>query len=226
MIASRFVRVVSAAALAASLCVATREAASATGSCSYTVGGSTFNIYCTPNTFPAPYPIVAPQPFIGPYSNTSQNGGGGSNGRDGALFVSPDSGGDGGAGGYLSGTFPNSTGTIYMPNYIGINNGPAIVLTANGGNGGSGGTYYLGGGGASGGNGGAGGTINATVNSGLSIVTSLDNQYGVFAQAAGGVGGTGGDGDGFVGGARVTDDGELFARGDERAPPGARQGMR
>src|SRR5579872_7174374 len=193
MSASRFVRVLSAAALTASLCVATREAASATGSCSYTTGSGTFNIYCTPNPAPAPYPIVAPQPFVGPYSNTSQNGGGGGNGRDGALFVSPDSGGNGGNGGTLTGTFPTATGTIYMPNYIPFNLGPAIVLTANGGNGGSGGTYYLGGGGASGGNGGNGGTINATVNSGLSIVTSLDNQYGVFAQAAGGVGGSGGN---------------------------------
>jgi hypothetical protein len=111
---------------------------------------------------------------------TARNG---DNGRDGALFVSANSGQGGAAG---------------LPININVNApGALVIITTNfrttGGSGGTGGDGYLGARGASGGAGNIGGTINATL-LGLTTYTFGGVQPGILAISAGGNGGKGGNG--------------------------------
>ncbi|MBR9824543.1 MAG: hypothetical protein GYB36_01925 [Alphaproteobacteria bacterium] len=118
-----------------------------------------------------------------------RRGNGGSGGRDGALFVSARSGGDGATGPSFTTTVAASNGDITTVSA----NLPGIIAASIGGNGGNGGDGYLGASGASGGRGGAGGNVTLTSNVG-SISTTGDGSHGVVAQSRSGIGGRGGSG--------------------------------
>ena len=124
-----------------------------------------------------------------------QQGNGGGGGRDGALFVSANSGGDGARGDDITRTVDATNGDITTT----TNGRPGVIVASVGGNGGNGGDGYLGASGASGGRGGAGGDVNLTVTVG-NISTSGDAAHGVVAQSRAGVGGAGGSGYGFSSG--------------------------
>ncbi|MBB5030574.1 autotransporter outer membrane beta-barrel domain-containing protein [Prosthecobacter vanneervenii] len=114
---------------------------------------------------------------------TGQNG---SNGRDGALFVPPRSGGNGAAGPTVNYT---TSFNISTTNKIGLEVGSI------GGKGGNGGDSYLSfWDGRDGGNGGAGGTVTAINNTGFQIATTGDNMYGIYAYSRSGQAGNGGSG--------------------------------
>jgi len=116
----------------------------------------------------------------------------GSNGRDGALVVSPDSGGNGATGPTVTYT---TTFNISTTNQIGIEAGSV------GGSGGEGGDSYASfWDGAGGGGGGAGGPVTITNSGSRQIATTGDNMHGIFAFSKGGVAGEGGSGYGAPGG--------------------------
>ena len=117
---------------------------------------------------------------------------GGSGGRDGALFVSANSGGAGSRGADITVDVTAAHGNISTAS----NGRPGIIVASVGGNGGSGGDGYLGASGASGGRGGEGGNVNLTSHVGT-ISTSGNGSHGVMAQSRAGVGGAGGSGYGF-----------------------------
>lgn len=115
-----------------------------------------------------------------------QTGKGGSNGRSGALFVSPRSGGNGAIGPNVS--YVNQI-AISATNQIGIEAG------SNGGKGGNGGNSYVSyHSGRSGGNGGAGGTVSVTNDIGIAVQTSGNEAHGIFAYSRSGRAGNGGSG--------------------------------
>ncbi|MEN9924839.1 MAG: hypothetical protein RL268_965, partial [Pseudomonadota bacterium] len=126
-----------------------------------------------------------------------KKGGDGGNGRDGAIFVPATSGGDGATG-------PTIDKVVVGPLSItAVPNSPAGIYVASiGGDGGDGGSSYLNlaGGGKPGGAAGAGGTVNLSVGSGVTISTSGNQVYGIFAQSAAGTGGSGGSGYATTGG--------------------------
>jgi len=113
-------------------------------------------------------------------------GNNGSNGRDGALVVPPNSGGDGAAG-------PLNEKTLTQN----VNTGTKIgwEIGSVGGNGGSGGDSYLSfWDGRDGGDGGAGGRVIATQAQSSTIQTTGDNHHGIFAYSRSGKAGNGGSG--------------------------------
>ena len=113
-------------------------------------------------------------------------GKGGSNGRDGALFVPPTSGGNGD---------PGPLQDVTLSYTITATNQNGWEVGSVGGNGGSGGNSYLSYyDGKDGGNGGAGGTVIATQDANTSISTSGDGYYGIFAYSRSGEAGNGGSG--------------------------------
>ena len=118
-----------------------------------------------------------------------RRGSGGSGGRDGALFVSARSGGNGGTG-------PSFTLDVTGPLAITTvsDSLPGVIGASIGGNGGNGGDGYLGASGASGGRGGAGGDVTVTVASNVTINTTGDAAHGAVAQSRSGIGGKGGSG--------------------------------
>ncbi len=119
-------------------------------------------------------------------------GGGGADGRLGALVVPPSAGGNGAAGPAV--TYTNTT-AISTTNQIGIEIGSV------GGNGGNGGSAYLSiWSGRNGGDGGAGGPVNLTNNAGIQIATTGTDKYGIFAYSRSGAAGIGGSGYGAPGG--------------------------
>ena len=118
----------------------------------------------------------------------------GSNGRAGALFVPPSSGGDGWTG-----------DTVNLPNSTNISAGTQIGIEAGsvGGNGGKGGNSYLSFWSAKpGGDGGAGGTVNIVNTAGTQVSTTGGNAHGIFAYSRSGTGGAGGTGWAAPGGGR------------------------
>ncbi len=118
-------------------------------------------------------------------------GGNGSNGRDGALIVPPNHGGDGAGGPGAS--YPNA-GFASIP-FINTTNAIGIEVGSVGGRGGNGGDSYLSiWGGRDGGNGGVGGPASVTVGIGNTVATSGDNMFGIFAYSRGGQAGNGGSG--------------------------------
>ncbi|RZJ32627.1 MAG: hypothetical protein EON85_00445, partial [Brevundimonas sp.] len=147
-----------------------------------------------PGSGGGPLPLPAGAGDSNAYAYVPQaNGGGG--GRDGALFVSANSGGDGDRGEDITRTVDATNGDITTT----TNGRPGIIVASVGGNGGNGGDGYLGASGASGGRGGAGGDVNLTVTVG-NISTSGNASHGVVAQSRAGVGGAGGSGYGFSSG--------------------------
>ncbi len=115
-------------------------------------------------------------------------GAGGSNGSAGALFWPPTSGGNGDPG-----------PTVNYSNYTNISTIDQIGIEAGsiGGSGGNGGNSYLSfWPGAAGGNGGAGGTVTVTNtnNPNITVATTGDNMYGIYAYSIGGQAGNGGSG--------------------------------
>ena len=112
-------------------------------------------------------------------------GAGGSNGRPGALFVPPTSGGAGAVGPVVN--YTNTT-SVLTTTKIGLEVGSI------GGNGGTGGSSYLSfWSGRPGGDGGDGGPVTLT-NNATSIATTGDNLHGIYAYSRGGNGGAGGGG--------------------------------
>ncbi|WP_395744507.1 hypothetical protein [Prosthecobacter sp.] len=110
----------------------------------------------------------------------------GSNGRDGALFVPPRSGGDGAVG-------PNSSYTTGFN--ISTTNQIGLVVGSQGGKGGNGGDSYLSfWDGKDGGNGGAGGTVTAVNSTGIQIATTGADMFGIYAYSRSGQAGNGGSG--------------------------------
>jgi len=144
-------------------------------------------------------------------------GDGGSNGRDGALFVPPKSGGDGATGPTVNLT--NNT-VVSTTDRIGIEAGSI------GGKGGNGGDSYLSfWSGRDGGDGGAGGTVNVTNNTGIQVATTGDGKHGIFAYSRSGAAGNGGSGFAAPGGGTgghssdggsvtVTNNGNIITEGD------------
>ncbi|MBB4082090.1 hypothetical protein GGR12_000929 [Brevundimonas lenta] len=123
------------------------------------------------------------------YVHDIRRGNGGGGGRDGALFVSANSGGDGQAGPTFNVNAGSSGSGVTT-----VSNGVAGVMGASiGGNGGNGGDGYLGASGASGGNGGAGGNVTVTSNFSTISTTGVAS-HGVVAQSRAGIGGEGGSG--------------------------------
>lgn len=113
-------------------------------------------------------------------------GDGGSNGRNGALFVPPTNGGDGDDGPAVSYT---NTVNINTSNKIGIEAGSV------GGKGGKGGNSYASfWEGRDGGDGGAGGPVTVVNNAGIQVATNGDNMHGIFAYSRSGQAGDGGSG--------------------------------
>jgi hypothetical protein len=115
-----------------------------------------------------------------------KTGQGGSNGRDGAVFVPPTSGGNGDPGPSVS--YTNNI-NISTNNQIGIEVGSV------GGKGGQGGDSYLSfWNGEDGGDGGAGGDVTVTNETGYQVATTGTDKYGIFAYSRSGQAGNGGSG--------------------------------
>ena len=129
-----------------------------------------------------PLPVPTGAGDNNPYTDVRQAAGGGG-GRDGALFVSANGGGDGTRGDDITVTVGAGHGDISTAS----NDRPGIIVASVGGNGGSGGDGYLGASGASGGRGGAGGDVNLTSHVG-NISTSGNGAHGVMAQSRAGGG--------------------------------------
>ncbi|HSH96525.1 MAG TPA: hypothetical protein VK968_20420, partial [Roseimicrobium sp.] len=149
--------------------------------------GTTANLQAQFGTA-APPPTITPPVSVSGASGVRivLTGNGGSNGRDGALFVSPGSGGDGATGPAASYT---SSFNISTTNQIGIEVGSI------GGSGGSGGDSYLSfWSGRDGGNGGAGGTVTVVNSAGIQVATTGANAFGIFAYSRSGQAGNGGSG--------------------------------
>ncbi|WP_157973462.1 autotransporter outer membrane beta-barrel domain-containing protein [Tropicimonas sp. IMCC34043] len=135
----------------------------------------------TPGTLTPPVDVTGPNGV-----NQVVYGQNGSNGRDGALFVPPSSGGDGANG-------PVQTQTLSTDVSASSNIGWEIGSV--GGNGGVGGDSYLSfWSGSDGGNGGAGGQVTATQAATSTITTTGDDNYGIFAYSRSGEAGNGGSG--------------------------------
>ena len=146
--------------------------------------------------------------------STGQNG---SNGRAGALFVPPRSGGNGATG----------PGVSYT-NTIDINTSSRYGIEAGsiGGKGGKGGSSYLSfWSGRDGGDGGGGGTVAVTNAEGVQVATDGTEHHGIFAYSKSGAAGNGGSGfaapGGGVGGhssdggsTTVTNNGTVITQGD------------
>jgi len=122
------------------------------------------------------------------YFHDVRRGDGGGGGRDGALFVSARSGGNGDPGPNFSTSVNNRTITTTSDSM------PGVIAASIGGNGGNGGDGYAGASGASGGRGGAGGNVTLTVGSNVTVSTSGDGSHGVVVQSRSGIGGKGGSG--------------------------------
>ncbi len=146
----------------------------------------------------------------------------GSNGRDGALFVPPASGGDGDNG-------PTQTKTLSSD--VNASSNAGWIVGSIGGDGGNGGDSYASFfSGKSGGDAGNGGTVNATQSSSSTIQTSGNGtggqgNDGIFAFSRSGQAGNGGSGyaapsggsggdAGFGGNVTVNQYGEIFTTGD------------
>ncbi|MDA7965324.1 hypothetical protein [Ruegeria sp.] len=140
-----------------------------------------FNSSGTPGTVTPPVNVSGPNGV-----NQVVYGQNGSNGRDGALFVPPSSGGDGDNGPTQSqslGSDVNATSNV------------GWEIGSVGGNGGNGGDSYLSfWDGRDGGDGGRGGTVNATQTAGSTIQTSGLDHEGIFAFSRSGEAGNGGSG--------------------------------
>jgi hypothetical protein len=107
-----------------------------------------------------------------------EKGNGGSNGRDGALVVPPESGGDGATGPAVNYT---TSFNISATNQIGLEAGSL------GGKGGSGGDSYLSVfDGRDGGDGGKGGAVTVTNAAGVQISTTGGDSHGIFAYSRSG----------------------------------------
>ncbi|HEX8827419.1 MAG TPA: hypothetical protein VF778_04835, partial [Xanthobacteraceae bacterium] len=128
-------------------------------------------------------------------------GGSGSNGSDGGLFINATSGDPGQAGPPVNGvnfaTAPPTAGKqglVY--NAGGAQYNAAVFLQSTGGSGGTGGTGYLFANSAPGGVGGAGGAISSTIGVQGSVVflTTVASTPGIWARSLGGNGGDGGNG--------------------------------
>lgn len=129
------------------------------------------------------------------------SGGGGSNGRAGALFVPPTEGGTGGRGPDL--TYPDvspasnpvPSTSVDVPNAANEIDRIGILVGSRGGNGGNGGASILSfWSGQAGGNSGAGGTVRVTHADGFQVRTAGDGGHGIFAYSRSGEAGDGGDG--------------------------------
>ncbi|ASV83762.1 sperm-activating peptides family [Ochrobactrum quorumnocens] len=108
----------------------------------------------------------------------------GSNGRAGALFVPPSSGGDGATG---------QTNTQTLSGDVNATSNIGWEIGSVGGNGGKGGAAYVTFWNArDGGDGGAGGNVNATQSSSSTIKTTGDANHGIFAYSRSGKAGDGG----------------------------------
>ncbi len=144
-------------------------------------------------------------------------GSGGSNGRNGALFVPPSSGGNGSTG---------PTVTLSNNTVISANNQIGIEIGSVGGSGGRGGSSYASfWSGRKGGDGAAGGVVNLTNNISIQVATTGNNMHGIFAYSRSGAAGNGGSGylapGGGSGGASsdggnvtVTNHGNIITTGD------------
>ncbi len=144
-------------------------------------------------------------------------GAGGSNGRSGALFVPPNSGGHGQAGPASSYTTSFHIDTI---NQIGLEVGSVGGRGGNGGN--SYASFWKG---RSGGNGGAGGPVTAINGLTIQIATTGNEKHGIYAYSRSGQGGSGGSGYAAPGGGAgghannggnvtVENRGRIFTEGD------------
>ena len=145
--------------------------------------------------FGADTPGTTPPPVLAAGVNgvrVVNAGANGSNGRDGALFVPPNSGGNGATGPAASYT---TSFNISTTNKIGLEVGSL------GGNGGNGGDSYLSfWKGKAGGDGGAGGPVTAINDTGFQIATTGDDKFGIYAYSIAGKAGNGGSGFGAPGG--------------------------
>jgi hypothetical protein len=115
-----------------------------------------------------------------------RTGNGGSNGRAGALFVPPTSGGNGATG-----------PTVILTSNLNISATTKYGIEAGsiGGKGGNGGDSYLSfWSGRDGGDGGAGGTVNVINATGIQVATSGANLHGIYAYSRSGAAGNGGSG--------------------------------
>ncbi len=110
----------------------------------------------------------------------------GSNGRNGALFVRPNSGGDGDAGPAASYT---TSFNISTTNKVGLEVGSLGGYGGKGGN--SYGSFWRG---RSGGDGGAGGLVSVLNDTGFQIATTGEDMHGIFAYSRSGKAGDGGSG--------------------------------
>ncbi|WP_139364433.1 hypothetical protein [Ochrobactrum sp. P6BS-III] len=131
--------------------------------------------------------LIPPVDVNGPNGVKQVNyGKNGSNGRAGALFVPPSSGGDGATG-------PTNEKTLATN--VNATSNVGWEIGSVGGNGGKGGNSYASfWSGRDGGDGGAGGTVLATQAASSTIQTSGDNHYGIFAYSRSGEAGDGGSG--------------------------------
>ncbi len=166
---------------------ATVTSAGASGPATFPVGQTTaafdtnFNSSGTPGTVTPPVNVSGPngvrQVIVG---------NGGSNGRDGALFVPPSSGGNGAAG---------PAQTVTLSSNVNATSNIGWEVGSVGGSGGNGGDSYLSfWDGRDGGDGGAGGNVNATQSASSDIAASGAANHGVFAYSRSGEAGNGGSG--------------------------------
>jgi hypothetical protein len=142
---------------------------------------SAFNSSGTPGDLQPPISVVGPNGV-----RQVVYGRDGSNGRAGALFVPPTSGGNGENG---------PTQIQSLSTDVNATSNIGWEIGSVGGDGGTGGSSYLSfWSGRSGGNGGAGGTVIATQTGSSTIQTSGNNNHGIFAYSRSGEAGDGGSG--------------------------------
>jgi hypothetical protein len=166
---------------------ATVTSPDADGSAPFPLGQTTTDFDTSFNSSGTPGVITPPVSVSGPNGvRQVVFGQGGSNGRAGALFVPPTTGGNGAAG-------PLQTRTLSSDVNATSNFGWEIGSV--GGNGGRGGNSYLSfWSGRDGGDGGAGGTVNATQLASSTIQTQGAGNVGIFAYSRSGRAGDGGSG--------------------------------
>ena len=161
--------------------------AEASGSASFDIGQTTTSFNTNFNSSGSEGTLTPPVDVSGP-NGVKQvfYGKNGSNGRAGALFVPPSSGGNGAAGPTNVQTL---SGNVNATSNIGWEIGSV------GGNGGKGGNSYASfWSGRDGGDGGAGGQVNATQASSSTIKTTGSGNHGIFAYSRSGEAGDGGGG--------------------------------
>ncbi|MBC2886317.1 autotransporter outer membrane beta-barrel domain-containing protein [Ochrobactrum sp. CM-21-5] len=161
--------------------------AEATDSATFSLGQSTAAFNANFNSSGSEGVLTPPINVSGPSGINQVNyGKNGNDGRAGALFVPPSSGGDGATG---------LTNTQTLSSNVNATSNIGWKIGSVGGNGGKGGNSYASfWSGRDGGDGGAGGNVNATQSSSSTIKTTGDANHGIFAYSRSGKAGDGGDG--------------------------------